>query len=188
MKWVGVTQGKHWTRVQSTWPNTPRYNYCGNGLNAVRETPPTAANSRGTTAVPTRTSTNALGYSHAGRLARRAARSIEAWEVSMRAHTIEKQSTERVARRQVRDNPPLRSGVMAKLMLGVPIKFGAGAEIYGEGEPVEYVYEVVHGAVRTIKVLADGRRKIGGFYFAGDIFGLEEGQDHTLSAEAIVDS
>jgi len=106
----------------------------------------------------------------------------------MLAHTIEKQSAERVARRGTRDNPPARSGVMAKLMLGVPIKFGAGAEIYGEGEPVEYVYEVVQGTVRTIKVLSDGRRKIGGFYFAGDIFGLEEGRDHTLSAEAITDS
>ena len=106
----------------------------------------------------------------------------------MLAHTIEKQSAERVARRGTRDNPPARSGVMAKLMLGVPIKFGAGAEIYGEGEPVEYVYEVVQGTVRTIKVLSDGRRKIGGFYFADDIFGLEEGRDHTLSAEAITDS
>ena len=106
----------------------------------------------------------------------------------MQVRTIEKHGTERVARRAMRDNPAARSGVLARLMLGVPIKFGAGAEICGEGEPVEYVYEVVHGAVRTIKVLSDGRRKIGGFYFAGDIFGLEEGQEHTLSAEAIADS
>jgi len=70
-------------------------------------------------------------------------------------------------------------------MLGVTRDFAANCEICGEGEPVEYVYEVVSGAVRTVKLLADGRRKIVGFYFAGDIFGLEEGNEHSLSAEAV---
>jgi len=41
--------------------------------------------------------------------------------------------------------------------------------------------------VRTYKVLNDGRRQIGAFYLAGDIFGLEVGSEHTFSAEAIVD-
>jgi CRP/FNR family nitrogen fixation transcriptional regulator len=76
-------------------------------------------------------------------------------------------------------------GVLARRMLGVGMKFGADNEICGEGEPVEYVYEVGSGAVRTVKVLADGRRKISGFYFPGDIFGLEEGNHHALSAEAV---
>jgi CRP/FNR family nitrogen fixation transcriptional regulator len=66
------------------------------------------------------------------------------------------------------------------------MKFGVDAEICGQGEAVEYVYEVEKGAVRTVKVLADGRRKIGGFYFAGDIFGLEDGNELALSAEAVV--
>jgi CRP/FNR family nitrogen fixation transcriptional regulator len=105
----------------------------------------------------------------------------------MHAREIGKQ-TARTERRAMRDAATDRSGVLAKTMLGVPIKFGAGVEIYGESEPLEYVYEVAHGAVRTVKVLTDGRRTIGGFYFAGDIFGLEEGNEHTLSAEAIVDT
>lgn len=106
----------------------------------------------------------------------------------MHARDIGKQPVERLDRRAERAEPNVRTGVLAKLMLGVPMKFGAGVEIYGEGEAVEYVYEVVHGAVRTVKVLSDGRRKIGGFYFAGDIFGLDDGKEHSLSAEAIVDS
>ncbi len=106
----------------------------------------------------------------------------------MHAGETGRHDTARAERRGVRDEAADRSGVLAKAMLGVPIKFGAGSEIYGEGEPVEYVYEVMHGAVRTVKVLTDGRRTIGGFYFAGDIFGLEEGDDHSLSAEAVVDS
>jgi CRP-like cAMP-binding protein len=73
-------------------------------------------------------------------------------------------------------------------MLGLPMKFGAGTEIWGDGEPVDYVYEVVNGAARTVKVLVDGRRKISGFYFPGDIFGLEDGNEHSLSAEAVVAS
>jgi CRP/FNR family nitrogen fixation transcriptional regulator len=43
------------------------------------------------------------------------------------------------------------------------------------------------GTVRTYKVLNDGRRQIGAFYLAGDVFGLEVGEEHTFSAEAITD-
>jgi CRP/FNR family nitrogen fixation transcriptional regulator len=32
-------------------------------------------------------------------------------------------------------------------------------EIYGEDEPAEYVYQVIRGAVRTYKLLSDGRRR-----------------------------
>ena len=106
----------------------------------------------------------------------------------MQAREIARHGTERIERRRPRAELNAISGVLARTMLGVPIKFGAGVEIYGEGEPIEYVYEVVHGAVRTVKVLTDGRRTIGGFYFGGDIFGLDEGGQHSLTAEAIVDS
>lgn len=61
-------------------------------------------------------------------------------------------------------------------------------EIYGEGEPAEYVYQVVRGAVRTYKLLSDGRRQIGAFHLPGDWFGLESGASHRLSAEAIIDT
>jgi CRP-like cAMP-binding protein len=36
-------------------------------------------------------------------------------------------------------------------------------------------------------VLIDGRRQIGGFYLPSDMFGLEIGDEHTFSAEAITD-
>jgi CRP/FNR family nitrogen fixation transcriptional regulator len=61
-------------------------------------------------------------------------------------------------------------------------------EIYGEDEPAEYVYQVVSGAVRTYKLLSDGRRQIGAFHLAGDVFGLESGATHRLAAEAIIDT
>jgi CRP/FNR family transcriptional regulator, nitrogen fixation regulation protein len=63
-----------------------------------------------------------------------------------------------------------------------------GTEIYGEKEPAEYVYQVKIGAVRSYKLLSDGRRQIGAFHLAGDIFGLENGSEHRFTAEAIVDT
>jgi CRP-like cAMP-binding protein len=65
--------------------------------------------------------------------------------------------------------------------------FSRNAEIYGEGEPADYLYKMVSGTVRTYKVLTDGRRQIGGFYVAGDIFGLETGEEHAFAAEAITE-
>jgi len=61
-----------------------------------------------------------------------------------------------------------------------------GTEIYGEKEPAEYVYQVKTGAVRTYKLLTDGRRQIGAFHLVGDIFGLENGNEHRFTAEAVV--
>src|SRR5476651_864956 len=61
-------------------------------------------------------------------------------------------------------------------------------EIYGEDEPSDYVYQVISGAVRTYKLLSDGRRQIGAFHLKGDVFGLESGPVHRLTAEAIIDT
>jgi CRP/FNR family nitrogen fixation transcriptional regulator len=72
-------------------------------------------------------------------------------------------------------------------LMGALVPFARNSEIYGENEPADYLYKVVSGTVRTYKVLVDGRRQIGGFYLPGDMFGLETGDEHTFSAEAITD-
>jgi CRP/FNR family nitrogen fixation transcriptional regulator len=61
-------------------------------------------------------------------------------------------------------------------------------EIYGEDEPAEYVYQIIRGAVRTYKLLSDGRRQIGTFLLPDDVFGLESSNNHRLAAEAIIDT
>lgn len=73
-------------------------------------------------------------------------------------------------------------------LIGAVMPFARNEEIYGENEPAHYLYKVVSGAVRTYRVLNDGRRQIGAFYLPGDTFGLEAGEHHTFSAESIVDS
>jgi len=70
-------------------------------------------------------------------------------------------------------------------LMGAPLTFGRNEEVYGEGEPAEYLYTVVSGCVRTSKKLNDGRSQIGAFYMPGDIFGLEAGDEHSFSAEAL---
>ena len=73
-------------------------------------------------------------------------------------------------------------------MMGASMHFKRNAEIYGENEPADYLYKVASGAVRTYKVLTDGRRQIGAFYLPGDVFGLESGDLHPFSAEAVSDA
>jgi CRP/FNR family nitrogen fixation transcriptional regulator len=70
-------------------------------------------------------------------------------------------------------------------LMGASMSFRRNAEIYGEGEPADYLYKIVSGTARTYKVLSDGRRQIGGFYLPGDILGLETTEEHSFSAEAI---
>jgi CRP-like cAMP-binding protein len=82
-------------------------------------------------------------------------------------------------------SPPVTGSIE---MMGAQMSYARNSEIYGEGEPADYLYKVVTGTVRTSKILADGRRQIGSFYLPGDIFGFEVDEEHTFSAEAITES
>jgi CRP-like cAMP-binding protein len=72
--------------------------------------------------------------------------------------------------------------------VGAAMAFDRNCEIFGEAEPAEYFYQVVSGTVRTYKLMEDGRRQIGAFYLPGDVFGLEAGNEHPFTAEAVVRS
>ena len=71
---------------------------------------------------------------------------------------------------------------------GVRVRFTRNGEIFGQGEPAEYLYRVVSGAVRKMRFSSDGRRQILAFCLPGDVFGLELGDVHELSAEAVTDA
>ncbi len=73
-------------------------------------------------------------------------------------------------------------------LMAAPLSVERNAEIYGEGEPAEYVYKVISGVVRTYKLLSDGRRQINAFVLPGDVFGLEGAEEHRFTAEAIADT
>jgi CRP-like cAMP-binding protein len=60
-----------------------------------------------------------------------------------------------------------------------------GQSIYVAGGQAGHVYCVEFGAVRVFRLLANGRRQILAFYFAGDWFGLQNEDRHRSTAEAI---
>jgi CRP/FNR family nitrogen fixation transcriptional regulator len=71
--------------------------------------------------------------------------------------------------------------------MGVRMSFARDEEIYAQEEEADLIYRVVKGAVRTTCLMSDGRRQIGDFYYPGDLFGIEPGETHLLSAEALGD-
>lgn len=66
-------------------------------------------------------------------------------------------------------------------------RHGAGEVVFDEGDVADSVFNVTRGAVKTYKLLPDGRRQITGFLFEGDFFGLVgPGRDsYAFSAETI---
>lgn len=70
-------------------------------------------------------------------------------------------------------------------LMGARLNVERNSEIYGEGEPSEYVYKIVSGVVRTHKLLNDGRRQISAFHLPGDFFGLDCDSEYRFTAEAV---
>ena len=60
-----------------------------------------------------------------------------------------------------------------------------GGALIREAEPANHVFNITSGSVRVFKLLADGRRQITGFLFAGNFLGLATGDTYVFSAEAI---
>jgi CRP/FNR family nitrogen fixation transcriptional regulator len=96
-------------------------------------------------------------------------------------------TTDRTSRPNALDEFGLTSSSDAIVSLS-DFTYKRGTEVFGENEPAEYVYQVKTGAIRSYKLLSDGRRQIAAFHLVGDIFGLENGAVHRFTAEAIVDT
>jgi CRP/FNR family transcriptional regulator, nitrogen fixation regulation protein len=71
--------------------------------------------------------------------------------------------------------------------LGTRMTCAKDEEIYAQDDEAELLYRVVRGVVRTSRLTVDGRRQVGDFYYAGDLFGLEPGPEHRFAAEALTD-
>ncbi|MEM9422162.1 MAG: cyclic nucleotide-binding domain-containing protein, partial [Pseudomonadota bacterium] len=57
--------------------------------------------------------------------------------------------------------------------------------IIEEGETSEFLCVVVSGSFRMVRILADGRRQITGFVFAGDYLGMNKSTPNDYTAEAL---
>lgn len=65
------------------------------------------------------------------------------------------------------------------------MSYAPGQTLVHEGDAADQLFNITSGSVRVYKLLADGRRQITGFLFAGDFLGLAAGDRHAFTAEAI---
>ncbi len=68
----------------------------------------------------------------------------------------------------------------------IPLR--AGEVLAREGDPRREVFTVTSGALRRIRLLADGRRLVAGFLMPGDFIGFSGASHYRHSIEAITDS
>lgn len=68
---------------------------------------------------------------------------------------------------------------------GIALSFKEGEQIYDQDDHADRVYRVIRGAVRASRLLADGRRQVGGFYYEGDLFGAEAGVTRRYATESL---
>ena len=66
------------------------------------------------------------------------------------------------------------------------VQHSKGCTIYHQGDVASQWFEVVSGIVRTCRFMADGHRQLTGFYYSGDVVGVD-GPRHCESAEAVTD-
>ena len=65
------------------------------------------------------------------------------------------------------------------------LSFDRDDEIVAQDDDATHCYLIVSGCVRTVRLMEDGRRQIGDFLFAGDVFGWEALDKHDFGAEAV---
>jgi CRP/FNR family transcriptional regulator, nitrogen fixation regulation protein len=70
---------------------------------------------------------------------------------------------------------------------GVSISLPRDRELYAQGDRAEFCYRVVSGCLRTVRLMEDGRRQVGGFVFAGDCLGFDALDCYDFAAEAVTD-
>lgn len=71
--------------------------------------------------------------------------------------------------------------------LGTTVNYLRGKTITEEGAPADYVYKVVSGALRKVRLLPDGRRLITRFLMPGEFFGFAQGHEYSHTVETVAD-
>lgn len=72
--------------------------------------------------------------------------------------------------------------------IGTALPYARGALVIEEGNSAEYVFKVTRGALRSVRLLADGRRYITSFLLPDDFFGLADTTVYSQTVEAIADA
>ena len=102
--------------------------------------------------------------------------------------TIFDENSKSRARARVRQllSPP--STAQSIDLMCAPTLYTRNEQIFGEGEPADCFYKIETGCIRAYHTLDNGRRQLVAFYLAGDFFGLDARDRHTISTEATTTS
>lgn len=72
---------------------------------------------------------------------------------------------------------------VSQTMSHIPIKDAHA--LIEEGARSEFLFQIVSGSFRLVRLMEDGRRQIVGFSFPGEFLGMSEAVDNDYSAEAL---
>jgi CRP-like cAMP-binding protein len=72
--------------------------------------------------------------------------------------------------------------------VGTVVTLRRDTALFREGEPARCCYKVLTGAVRSCRLLADGRRHIGEFLLPGDFIAVEAADTYRFTLEAVTDA
>lgn len=72
--------------------------------------------------------------------------------------------------------------------VGTVISLGREQTLFFEGDAAQHCFKVVSGALRSCRLLPDGRRHVNEFLLPGDFVGLEDGDEHRSTVEAVNDA
>ncbi len=70
---------------------------------------------------------------------------------------------------------------------GTTVSVRGDRQVHGQGDKADYCYRILSGCVRTVKLMEDGRRQIGEFLMAGDLFGFDALETYDFATEAVSD-
>jgi CRP/FNR family transcriptional regulator len=68
---------------------------------------------------------------------------------------------------------------------GCSMRLSAGQSLFRQGEPALSVFTVTEGALKSYRILPDGRRQVTGFHFPGDFVGNAVDEEHEVTTEAL---
>jgi CRP/FNR family transcriptional regulator len=78
-----------------------------------------------------------------------------------------------------------QEGIAVLDRLGTVVAVEREIPLFMEGDAADSYFKVVQGAVRSCKLLADGRRHVGDFFLPGDFIGLDAAERYAFTAEAV---
>jgi len=70
---------------------------------------------------------------------------------------------------------------------GATVTLRRGQTIYAHDQPAEFCWRMVTGCARTVTLMEDGRRHVGGFLWPDDLLGMDDLTTYYADAEAVTE-